>query len=334
MNISLDGGALCSNSVFGNYIFNSNLIRALGEYDEKNRYVAYGFCDKPSDFSSGVVRWKQLTPKTWWMKARVSVEEMIHPKDIFFALNQSLPLMTKARIFSFSHGLSFYYYPLFYKKSQPVLMSQASNMVRRSEHIFVSSIKVKKDFEDLFPNYRNVVVLPFGVPFDISASKKKARKPYFMFCGMDATVKNIDFLVSAMEILTREKKYKKYRLYLCGNFSKRIFNSDLVRNIQNPSRSQINTLYNEATAYVTSSWYESFNFPVVEALAAGCPVIGLKSAVIPEMQPYASVVDDTDHFVHLMKRAADGELSRVNTEKVRKEFSWQTYVKKLMSYYD
>ena len=52
---------------------------------------------------------------------------------------------------------------------------------------------------------------------------------------------------------------------------------------------KVNLKISNATALLTASHYESFNFPVLEALSQGCPVIGLKSAIIPEFKPYVNL---------------------------------------------
>lgn len=336
MNISLDAGALCSPSRFGNAIFTDTFLRSLGRYDRAHEYTAYAFCQKPRLTLYKNITWKRLSPTYGWMSLRLSVEELLYPQDIFLALNQSMPAFTRARIFSFSHGLSFFYYPFFYGRNARPLMKQVEAMVKKSECILVSSQKVKQEFEDVFPQRRKVIVLPFGVPLDMIPSRQKARsqKKYFLFVGMNAEIKNIEFLTKTIKRLTKEKKYKDYRLYLCGDFLQQDFDPQTTRCFFNPGRTFIRKLYQGATAYVCSSWYESFNYPVLEALSLGCPVIGLQSSIIPEMRPFVSTAKDSDTFLDLMRIAVKGRLHRTESRRINELFSWKKYITALTSLYD
>jgi len=48
---------------------------------------------------------------------------------------------------------------------------------------------------------------------------------------------------------------------------------DRARYVVRPSDAEVNELYNRATLFVQTSRHEGFGLPVLEAMAAGCPVI-------------------------------------------------------------
>jgi glycosyltransferase involved in cell wall biosynthesis len=97
------------------------------------------------------------------------------------------------------------------------------------------------------------------------------------------------------------------------------------------TRKALRVLYQKATALLTTSFYESFNFPVLESLSQGTQAIGLREAIIPELRPYVRLADDMDEFIDLMKKAFMRPL------KVKKEigrvFSWKKYVNELVKLY-
>jgi len=330
VNIGVDGGALCTNQRFGNYIFTHNFIEAVGRYDKKNYYTVYTFCDVPPIFKNTRVHFKKLLPRKGWLQLRVSLEERLHKNDIFLALNQSIP-STNAKVISISHGLSFEKFPDYYPASYSDLHQQLRLMLKKASTILVSSKKVEEEFKAL-SEIPKVIAIPFGVPFDfLTKSRIQKRKNYFLFVGMDNQVKQIDVLVQYFIEFKKKYNKKKFELWLVGNF-KGPFPSS-VRVIKQATRIQLKKLYAEARAYVTTSKYESFNFPALEALSQQCPVIGFSSAIIPEMQKYCLLVGTKKEFIKGLNKITKKNVKRINVTQLKKEFSWKNYIENLKDLY-
>ena len=307
MKISVDGGALnqINDRRFGTSIFSENLVKAIKLYDKKNHYRIYTF--------------DNLKPKLFWLKGRVSLEEFKQKKDVFLALNQAIPLYTSGKIISFCHGLSYHFYPKLYSnKDVTRLNKQLKEMIKRSDKIIVSSQKVKDELTSINRSIENkIVILTFGIPFDMKRGSIKNKKRCFIFVGMDHPIKNIDFIKIAYEKLKKLKNSKDYKLEIVT---------------KNCSREKLRGLYRNAAALLTASHYESFNFPVLEALSQGCPVIGLKSAIIPELKPFVNLADNLDEFVESMKAITKKpDLKSIN--QIYKKFNWESYVKNLVELY-
>ncbi|HEX7542503.1 MAG TPA: glycosyltransferase [Patescibacteria group bacterium] len=314
MKISVDGGALNpkNNQRFGTAVFSENLVKALKLYDSKNQYSIYTF--------------KNLRPKLFWLKGRVSMEEFKQKKKVFLALNQALPLYVSGKIISFCHGLSYYFHPQLYSKKDVVrLKKQLEKMIKRSDKIIVSSEKVKDELNSIRRNIEGkIIVLPFGIPFDMNnknikdqRSNIKNKDKYFLYVGMDHAVKNIEFIKEAFRKFKELREFKSYKLILVT---------------KNCSRKKLRSLYRNATALLTASYYESFNFPVLEALSQGCPVIGLRSAIIPELETYVNLANNIEEFVKKMKKIT----KKPDTESVTQlhiKFNWKNYVKDLVKLY-
>ncbi|OGK17355.1 hypothetical protein A2774_04110 [Candidatus Roizmanbacteria bacterium RIFCSPHIGHO2_01_FULL_39_12c] len=342
MKISLDGGALCTKGYlrFGNYIFTRNLIETTRINNSKDEYTVYSFCPKPNWLKTdSKMHFRYLRPTTLWLSTRVSLEELRSPKNIFLALNQAIPLATKSKVIAFSHGLSFYYFPQYYADSYHALMDELNNMVKKSATIIVASLRVKKELSRLYPTFKNIKVINFGVPYDMadnnSVLKNKQVKSdkYFLFAGMNNQIKNIEFIISAFKRFKLNNKFTNYKLYLAGNLEKYEDKKSGVFVLSGITRLVLKKLYSQATAYLTASFYESFNFPVLEALSQNCEVVGLETAIIPEFTPYVNVAQNKTDFVKLMTDQAESKKSVSYRDKVLKRFSWNKYFSKLRELY-
>lgn len=334
MKISVDAGALCAqeDNQFGNYTFTKNLIRAISLYGKKHDYTLYSFCDRDAKADLGLnMEYKKLRPKLFWSKVRVGIEEVMHRKDLYLALNQSVPILTFSKIVSFSHGLSFKFYPGLYKDYDS-LNEQLEEITKNSDRIVVSSIRVKNEITETLPKVaEKIAVLPYGIPFDMPFPKIKVKKEkYFLHVAADHPIKNVPFLIKAFAKFRKIKKYRDFRLYLAG-YTKRITDPN-IKAIPFVNRPELRKMYQKATAVLMTSFYESFNLPVLEALSQKTQVVGLRHAIIPELRSYVRTADDLDEFVDLMKKSVTKPF-RVKKE-LEKNFSWKKYVKELERVYE
>jgi len=303
MKISVDLGAISGKGFFGTKIFSLNLKEALLKYDKNNQYFFYDF--------------KTVWPKIFWMRLAVSLKEWQLKPDVFLALNQALPLYFHKKAIVFSHGFSFYFFRKYYPKNVfNRLNNQLKEMVRRAEKIVVSSEKVRDEFLQIFPKIKDkIYVLPFGVPFDCLKEKpKKIKKKFFLVVSGNQPIKNFSFVKEIF--LEFKKRYPDFKLI----------------NVRNINRKKIIELYRNAFALLTASFYESFNLPVLEALSLGCPVVGLESAIIPELRDYVNIAKNAEEFLKLMKKLPKKPTIRL-INKLRQKFSWKRYVKKLVKLY-
>jgi len=341
MKISVDGGALnqTNSQRFGTSVFSENLVAALKLYDKKNQYFIYTF--------------KNLKPKLFWLKVRVSLEELKQKKDIFLALNQAIPLYTSGKIITFCHGLSYYFHPQLYPKRDVVrLKKQLDEMLKRSDKIIVSSEKVKDELTSMYRYIEaKIIILPFGIPVDMlnivttlmrlpaEVSTKEGPHSscnrvdkYFLFVANNQKIKNIDFILQSFNRLKQDIKYKSFKLFLVGDWKEYENKNQGIISIGNVTRQKLKKLYQRATALLSSSYYESFNFPVLEALSQGCPVVGLPAAIIPEFETYVNLANNVEEFVEKMKKITK-RLDVQSINQLYKKFNWKNYVKNLVKLY-
>lgn len=338
MRISLDAGALCAapDARYGTYVFTRNMIEAFGRYDQQNAYIAYTFCDV-LELEHKNVSVKKL-PQKLWMSYHVTAHEIMEPNDVFLGLSQALPLASKARIFTFSHGLSFLFYKELYKENYDRLKKQLEMSLRASDYLFVTSQKVKDELRIRY-EFENAVVIQPGVPFDMVGESKtlveyQLPKPnYFLFVAMNHPIKRVDLIVKHFKAFKRRAKFKDFGLYLVGNFTELQDSSENIYVFENITREYMRYLYKNACAYLTASLYESFHFPILEALSQGCPVIGYSSAVIPEMRPFVMTAHDEKEFMYWMEQLSFRVPQLPNMKEINARFSWEKTVEIVRRHY-
>jgi Glycosyltransferase len=325
MKISVDAGAISTNSKkrSGNYTFAENLIFALKKYDKKNQYHFYSF--------------KKSLIKFGWLKIQISIFELFKKSEVFLALNQAIPLYIKSKIICFSHGLAYYFFPHLYPQDQvKKLKDQLKEMIKRSEKIVVSSEKVKNELIRIKKEIKDkIIVLPFGIPFDVLNFKENLPKEkYFLVVAANQKIKNLTFIFEIFQELSKTEKFKDFKLYLVTdeekNFDEKL--KDKVKIFIDCSRKKLLKLYQKAYCLWTSSFYESFNFPVVEALALKTPVVGLESAIVPELKEFVNVAKNKKEFIKLTEKLAI-KPNLKSISQLKKRFSWKKYVRNLLKLY-
>lgn len=81
--------------------------------------------------------------------------------------------------------------------------------------------------------------------------------------------KNFEFTLKAWQSLGDEKP----KMWLFGIEPDMAKLDPNIKYYTKPSNEEVNKLYNQATVFVQTSRHEGFSLPILEAMAAGCPVI-------------------------------------------------------------
>jgi glycosyltransferase involved in cell wall biosynthesis len=332
MRVAIDGGALCAipGKQFGTFRFSSELFKALSLYGTHD-YTVYSFCDIDTKKKEKNIRYKTVKPSFGWMKLRLPYELAKDKPEIFLGTNQVFPFGFSGKKIAFSHGLSFYCYPEYYASEYSRLSNQLKNYTQQADHIIVSSEQVKTELITIFPeSARKIIALPFGL-FDTEKKPERSPKPYFLYVGSDQQIKNVSGLIYTFTEFWKRNRTLRFKLILVGTERKDL--PPYIEQIGFADYQQLQKLYAEASAYVSCSYYESFNYPVIEALQAGCPVVALDSAIIPEQLPFVQTAEHIDDLLFLFEKAAQGNFEFKETPKVAEIFNWELYVKQLERLY-
>lgn len=174
---------------------------------------------------------------------------------------------------------------------------------------------------------------------------KSIGNPYVFYIGGTDSRKHVQDIVRAYNIA--RGRGADLALVLAGHeFSSLNKMTDLTAKqaiIDSPYRDDIKLigfvsdaeklgLYKSAHAFVFTSSYEGFGLPVVEAMAAGCPVIAYSNSSIPEAAGDAGLLIPTGDYVAVARQLIALQNDKLREKTIRAglkqaaTFSWARYM--------
>lgn len=157
---------------------------------------------------------------------------------------------------------------------------------------------------------------------------------YILSVGTQEPRKNIQRLLAAYVQLREDmpKGVMIPELVLVGNqgWSEKVHADAGIRMLGFVPDADLPALYSRAMAFVYPSLYEGFGFPVLEAMAAGCPVLASDRGSLKEVAGDAALLidpEDTEDISNKLLRVANDEEVRKELIKKGKEqaarFTWE-----------
>ncbi len=196
------------------------------------------------------------------------------------------------------HDLSFAHYPTFFSPKQRLWhsMQHWQKQIQEADHLIAVSRFTKEDIiQTLGIKPEKISVVYPGIsrefhPLDphdkhllLFQKKHEIHTPYFLYFGALEARKNVVHVIQAFDLLKTNPKYKDYRLILAGSPGHRAHeiaraasqsrSAAAISIISRITDEERILLYNGAVAFVCTSFFEGFGFPVLEAQACGIPVI-------------------------------------------------------------
>ena len=156
------------------------------------------------------------------------------------------------------------------------------------------------------------------------------KRDVLLFVGNLKPHKNLGRLIDAMEIVRKTYPVELevagrmggFRTGLDDRFVERLRSTPWIRAIGEPSDEELRRHYQEARAFIFPSLYEGFGLPMLEAMAAGCPVVASRAGALVEVagreRVLGGVVDYFDPLdVRDMASAIKRNLGMSGVEKER-----------------
>ena len=187
----------------------------------------------------------------------------------------------------------------------------ASHVMPRLSAMIVPSYAVKRDLVEVCgADEERITVIPHGVDeefFEATPAQKEVAHVqyglpdrYVLFVGSMEPRKNLGGLLEAFASLP-DKMQRGYPLVIVGatgwkngDIQAAIAKNPNVRPIGYVSRELLPAVYESCSAFVFPSHYEGFGMPVLEAMAAGAPVVTSSVSALPEVIGDTGIAVDPD----------------------------------------
>jgi len=294
----------------------------------------------PANFEIKILRW----PLPFlWTQIRLAWEMLRRSPDILFIPVHVLPFFSPKRSTVVLHGLEYEYFSEYYSWWRRwYLRWSTKQAAKRAKKIVAISANTK---DDLIKRYKidstKIRVIHHGVSVKdkllTADSICQTKKPYLLYLGRLETKKNVQGILEAYRIL-KEEYGVPHNLVLAGspgygykNLKHKIENLKLkVTELGYVSEEEKWRLLSDAEVFLFPSFYEGFGLPVLEAQAAGAPVITSFSSCLPEIAGAGAVFvnpKNSAQIAEAIKRVIDDDVLRDRLIQLGKEnvkrFNWE-----------
>lgn len=319
----------------------------------------------------------KISSPLFWTQTRFASEIFKNNPDVLWMPMHNAPLIRrkKLKVITTIHDLAYKYFPDNFPKKDLLELNLLGNWaIKNSDKIIAVSESTKKDILKFYPKIKEdkIKVIYHGFDADlfqketpkeksekILRSYKLKTKNYILYVGALQPRKNLKVLVDAFNLYKREKyaesnhfskeKGKELKLVLAGgkawlwkeiieSIKKSPYREDIIVTGTIPFE-EIAVLYKNAELFVFPSLYEGFGIPILEAFAAGIPVICSQNSSLPEAGGKAVRYFDSSSSSDLCRKIEEvlesDDLAKKLVERGRDQiqnFSWDKCAKETLDW--
>lgn len=346
------------------------LVKHLLKLDKRNRYVL--FFDHRStavkEFQRKqveIVRFPYSEYKKYlpYAYAHVLVSRVLQQAklDVLHAPANVIPLQYNKPAVVTVHDLAIYQHPEWFPPKQDFSVKVlVPRSLAKAKRIIAVSQSTARDIQAQFhiPAERIQVVYegyqPTKAPSKLAmhAVRKSfhLNEQYFLYVGTLEPRKNIGGMIAAFDALVRRKpkRYKNVQLVLAGakgyqfmeNYKAiQAVQAGSIRYVGYVSERDKQALLHGALGFLFPSFYEGFGLPVVEAMAAGTPVITSQVSSLPEVAGKAALLINPRSALALQQAMEKMMLPKTRAAlrkkgmQQAKRFSWEKCAKETLNIY-
>lgn len=287
----------------------------------------------PSDIPSSNVQFRTIPARRLWTHVRLSREMLTNRPDVLFVPSHVIPLVHAPSVVTI-HDLGYLLFPDAHPARQRRMLDITTRWSARvARHIIVPSARTR---DDLIRHYGTdpdkITVVHHGVdPRFRRVSRSDCERvietygldrPYVLAVGTIQPRKNLPALANAMAGIGAD-----HDLVIAGKrgwMASQVLESlaasgleDRLRLLDYVPDNDLPALYANADLLVQPSHFEGFGLPVIEAMAAGTPVVSASGSSLTEVAGDGAWFFDPDDPQSL----ADTLSTILGSESTRRELS-------------
>jgi glycosyltransferase involved in cell wall biosynthesis len=288
---------------------------------------------------------EELWAPRFWTQGRLSLEMLLAPVGTLFIPAHTIPLIHPKNSIVVIHGLEYEINPDWYGFFEKLYMRISILFsVRVAKTIIAVSENTKKDLIRLYnvPKER-IQVIHEGFAA-VEKREQQSQKETIVFIGRLEARKNVERIIESFSLL-KDKWQVPHKLLLIGRpgfgyqkIERMLASSTYKEEIHLlgfVTESEKTKLLAEAGVFIFPSLYEGFGLPILEAQAAGVPVITSNTSSLPEVAGAGALyvnpesVDDIAEKMYQAIIFLDEERSNLIQRGLEntKRFSWQKCAK-------
>ena len=356
--------------VGGSEVYLRNLLATLARIDNENDYLLFVNPDGAGSLNDGG-RFEEVvmdyTPGS--TAARLWNEQVALPRlakrngvKVIHSPGNIMPLVPGAPSVLTVHDLQQAYYPEYFPaRVRAIRRASCRASAGRNNMVIATSEATASDLSGRMGlDRKKIRVIHHGMPdgFDAPAAEQLAhvRGKYllpdrFVYFGAHTYPhKNHAGLVRAFRRLKDEGNVDGLGLVLSGGVRsgfgvlrkemEQCRNGNDILFLGDIPAKDVACLYRLATLFAFPSLFEGFGFPVLEAMACGCPVVASDRTSVPEVAGDAALLvdpEDEEAFAAAMSRVlCGGQLKKSMVEKGKARaagFTWEKTARRTLDVY-
>ncbi len=368
MKIAIQAADLDASRIDGTRVYIHNLLKYFGALDPSSEFFIYHKKEfnselAPPNFPNYHIRKKDFP--FLWTQICFSRQLQKDMPDVLWMPMHNIPLLRRKGLKTVVtiHDLAYKYFPDHFPPGDLIKINFLSRWaIQKSDRIIAVSESTKKDILKFYPRVKEEKIRVIHHGFDREIFEKERdlarekevqdelgiRGEYILYSGALQPRKNLERLVRAFEILKSEQK-SGFQLVLLGekawlwkSLMERVRQSACQEDIILPGTvafEKIGHVARGAKLYVFPSLYEGFGIPILEAMAAGVPVIAADNSSLREVGGDAAVyfqAEDERELARKMREVISSEVLRnelvFKGKEQAKKFSWEKCAKETLSY--
>jgi len=342
--------------------YSYKLLEALGKIDQRNRYSVYTRPFKGYPLKGGKFMFREIGWPRLWTQGGLAMRTWIDPLDVLFVPAHTLPVLRRPGLPTVVtiHGLEYEYLPEYYQFPQKVYLTWSTRYAVHyaTRIISVSHFTAEELVSRLGAQRARIRVVQEGVDAEVYSKAYNDRekhsvlkglgvqKPYILFVGVVQPRKNLVRLIEAFSLVVKRGLGEEraglsdLTLVIAGKpgwmygeviaaperfgVKGRVMFTGFVKDEHLP------ILLQEAEVLIQPSLTEGFGLPVLEAMAAGTPVVAARAGALSEVGGDAAIYFDPTNVEEMAERMVLVLTNKVMMERLRtkgwarvKQFSWE-----------